>query len=130
MGLMETAMARLDELSIKYEQKDNSALMVWETERFESLKVEIMASPNDVWLYIVARFTSFFEIDEAKRCQFAYDMAKQAYERNGVKFGIDHADNIVVLTETNDTDLTADELRQFISSVLNACDKLWEIYPQ
>lgn len=130
MGLLDTARARLDELGINYETRGDIISMTWETDHFDNLVVNIMVSPNDVWLYIIAQFTSFFEIaDESKRLQFAYEMHKKNFERNGVKFGIDPNDNIVVLTETNDTDLTADELRQFISSVLNACDILYELYP-
>ncbi len=129
MGLLETARKNLDELDIKYDYSDDEITMIWETDHFDNLMIKIMASPNDIWLYIIAQFTSFFDIDESKRLQFLYDMHKKNFERNGVKFGLDPNDNIVVLTETNDTDLTADELRQFISSVLNACDILYEIYP-
>ena len=129
MGLLETARKNLDELGVKYNYSDDKIVLIGETDHFDNLKIKIMASQRDIWLYIIVVFTSLFKIDESKRLKFLYDMHKKNFEHNGVKFGLDTNDRIVVLTETNDTNLTANELRQLSNSILSACDILYEIYP-
>jgi len=47
-----------------------------------------------------------------------------------VKFAIDEEDDIIVIAETNDTDLTGEEIKTLVSHVVHACDTLWSIYPE
>jgi len=103
--------------------------MRWKTDHFDDLKIKIVPSRDESWLYIVAPFTNFFKVNESDRNKLAYDMLRESWKANGVKFAIDDDDDIIVIAETNDTDLTTDEIRTLVGHVVHACDRLWEIYP-
>ncbi len=119
----------LDDVEIKYTREDNVLMTRWKTDHFEDLKIKIMANNDESWAYIVAPFTNFYEVEESKRMKLAYDMLKESYKVNGVKFAIDDADDMIILAETNDTDLTSDEIQTLVGHVVHACDTLWEIFP-
>jgi len=119
----------LDEVEIKYTREDNVLRMHWKTDNFEDLKIKIVANKDETWAYIVAPFTNFYEVEESKRMKLAYDMLKESWKANGVKFAIDDDDDIIVSAETNDTDLTGEEIRTLVGHLVHACDTLWEIYP-
>ena len=119
----------LDSADIKHTREDNVLMMRWKTDHFEDLKIKIFANDDESWAYIIAPFTNFYEVEEAKRMKLSYDMLKESWKANGVKFAIDGEDDIIVIAETNDTDLTADEIKTLVGHVVHACDKLWEIYP-
>jgi hypothetical protein len=119
----------LDEVEIKYTREDNVLRMHWKTDHFEDLKIKIVTNKDESWAYIVAPFTNFYEVEESKRMKLAYDMLKESWKANGVKFAIDDDDDIIVIAETNDTDLTGEEIRTLVGHVVHACDTLWEIYP-
>ncbi len=119
----------LDDVEIKYTREDNVLMTRWKTDHFEHLKIKIMANNDESWAYIIAPFTNFYEVEESKRMKLAYDMLKESYKVNGVKFAIDDDDDMIVLAETNDTDLTSDEIQTLVGHVVHACDTLWEIFP-
>ncbi len=129
MGIIDHVASLLDQVDIKYTRDDTGLLMRWKTDHFDDLKIKIIANNDESWLYIVAPFSNFFQIDEEKRNKLAYDMLRESWKANGVKFAIDDDDDLIVIAETNDTDLTAPEVRTLVSHVVHACDKLWEIYP-
>ena len=103
--------------------------MKWKTDHFEDLKIKIVTNKDESWAYILAPFTNFFGVAENSRMKLAYDMLKESWKTNGVKFVIDDEDDIAVIAETNDTDLTKDEIKTLIAHVVQSCDTLWEIYP-
>jgi hypothetical protein len=119
----------LDSIEIKYTREDRVLMMRWKTEHFEDLKIRIETNEEETWVYIIAPFTNFYEVAEANRMKLAYDMLKESWKANGVKFAIDNEDDIIVLAESNDTDLTSDEVKTLVGHVVHACDTLWEIYP-
>ncbi len=119
----------LDSIEIKYTREDNILMMRWKTDHFEDLKIKIVTNKDETWAYVVAPFTNFYEVEETKRMKLAYDMLKESWKANGVKFAIDDDDDIIVIAETNDTDLTGDEIRTLVGHVVHACDTLWDIYP-
>lgn len=130
MTIVDHIASLLDEAEIKYEREDDVLMMRWKTDHFDDLKIKIAASSNESWAYIVAPFTNFYEVEETKRMKLAYEMLKESWKANGVKFAIDEEDDIIVIAETNDTDLTADEIKELVSHVVHACDTLWSIYPE
>ena len=129
LSIIDHITSLLDEAEIKHTREDNILMMRWKTDHFEDLKIKIMTSKDESWAYIIAPFTNFYEVEESKRMKLAYDMLKESYKANGVKFAINEEDDIIVLAETNDTDLTKDEIQTLVGHVVHTCDKLWEIYP-
>ena len=130
LGVIDHVAGLLDQVDIKYSREGETLLMRWKTDHFEDLKVRIIANADESWLYIVAPFTSINQIDDSKKQKFFYDMLRQSWNANGVKFAVDDDDDIVIIAETNDTDLTGDEIRTLVGHVVHACDVLWEIYPE
>ena len=120
----------LEQVDIKYEREENVLMMRWKTDHFDDLKIKIAANKDESWTYIVAPFTNFYQVEETKRMKLAYEMLKESWKANGVKFAIDDDDDIIVIAETNDTDLTADEVKTLVSHVVHACDTLYGIYPE
>ncbi|MHA1961026.1 MAG: hypothetical protein ACW99U_12385 [Candidatus Thorarchaeota archaeon] len=114
---------------MKFDREGKLIEMRWKTDHFEDLKLRIFPNDNESWLYIVAPFQSFDDVDESKKAKFAYDMLKASWQANGVKFAIEDNEKIVVIAETNDTDITPDELRVLVGHVVHACDVLYQIYP-
>lgn len=129
MGIIEHIEGLLSEAEIKFEREEGVLMMRWKTDHFEDLKVKIVTNNDESWVYIVAPFTNFHQVDESKKFSLAVDMLKESWKANGVKFAIDEDDDIIVIAETNDTDLNVEEIRTLVGHVVNACDKLWEIYP-
>jgi hypothetical protein len=119
----------LESVDIKFERDDNVLMMRWKTDHFDDLKIKIVSNKDESWVYIFAPFTNFYEVQENKRMQLAYDMLKESWKVNGVKFAIDEQDDIAVIAETNDTDITGDEIRTLVGHVVHACDTLYSIYP-
>ncbi len=130
MTIVDRIASLLDESEIKYEREDNVLMMRWKTDHFDDLKIKIAANKDESWAYIVAPFTNFYEVEETKRMKLAYEMLKESWKANGVKFAIDEDDDIIVIAETNDTDLTGEEIKTLVSHVVHACDTLWNIYPE
>jgi len=139
MGIIDHIASLLNEAGIKYDEEafDNQntpgykvITMHWKTDHFDDLKIKITANKDESWAYIIAPFTNFYEVEETKRMKLAYDMLKESWRANGVKFAIDDEDDIIVIAETNDTDLTTDEMTTLVGHVVHACDTLWEIYPE
>jgi hypothetical protein len=129
VGIIEHVATLLDQVDIKYTQEGNALLMRWQTDHFEDLKIRIVTNKDESWVYIVAPFTNISQIEEGTKEKFFYDMLKESWKANGVKFAIDEDDDIIVIAETNDTDLTGEEIRILVGHVVHACDTLWEIYP-
>jgi hypothetical protein len=129
LSIIQHIASLLDEAAIKYEKEEQSLLMHWKTDHFEDLKIKIISNKDETWAYIVAPFTNFYQVEESKRMKLAYDMLKESWKANGVKYAIDEDDDIIVIAETNDTDLTTDEVKTLVNHVVHACDTLWEIYP-
>jgi hypothetical protein len=119
----------LDDVKIKYVREDDVLLMHWETEHFKDLKVKIVTNQNQNWVYIIALFTNFYDVAEDKRFDLALRMLRESWNANGVKFAIGQNDDIIVVAETNDTDITASEIDMLVRLVVNACDTLWDMYP-
>jgi hypothetical protein len=129
MGVIDHISSLLDEIEIKYTQDENVLTMRWRTDHFEDLKIKVVTNADESWVYIVAPFTNFYQVDEGERAKLAVDMLRESWKANGVKFAIDEEDDIIVLAETNDTDINSDEIKILIGHVVNACDTLWKIYP-
>ncbi|MCK5390327.1 MAG: hypothetical protein KAJ36_07545 [Candidatus Thorarchaeota archaeon] len=130
MTIVDHIASLLDESEIKYERENNVLMMKWKTDHFDELKIKIASNKDESWTYIVAPFTNFYEVEETKRMKLAYEMLKESWKANGVKFAIDEEDDIIVIAETNDTDLTGEEIKTLVSHVVHACDTLWSIYPE
>ena len=129
MAILDTVEGLLKSVGIKYSRDPKVITMRWKTDHFEDLKVKIVTNNDESWVYIVAPFTSVNQVEESVKQKFLYDMLKESWKANGVKYGIDNDDDIIVISETNDTDLTSQEVQQLINHVVHACDTLWEIYP-
>ena len=129
LSIIEHIASLLEQVDIKYEREEGALMTRWKTDHFEDLKIKIISNKDDTWAYIVAPFTNFYQVEEAKRMKLAYDMLKESWKATGVKYAIDKDDDIIVIAETNDTDLTTDEIRTLVEHVVHACDTLWEIYP-
>ncbi len=119
----------LKQLDMKFQREEKLIEMRWKTDHFDDLRIRIFPNESESWLYIIAPFQSFFDVDESKRAQFCYDLLKASWQANGVKFAIEDKDRLVVIAETNDTDITSDELRVLVGHVVHACDVLFDIYP-
>ncbi len=129
MAILDIVEGLLKSVDIKYSRDPKVITMRWKTDHFEDLKVKIVTNNDESWLYIVAPFTSVNQVEESVKQKFLYDMLKESWKANGVKYGIDNDEDIIVISETNDTDLTSQEVQQLINHVVHACDTLWEIYP-
>ncbi|MGQ4912384.1 MAG: hypothetical protein ACP6KW_09470 [Candidatus Thorarchaeota archaeon] len=130
LGVINHIASLLDSIGIKYSINEQEKIirMDWKTDRFDSLRVKIVASDNESWVYIVAILWNFYEVAESSRMKLAYDMLKESWRTNGVKFAINEEDDMIVIAETNDTDLTADEIRTLVGHVVLACDSMWELH--
>lgn len=129
MGVLDNVENLLNGAGIKYTREQDTIMMRWQTDHFEDLKLKIVTNNDETWLYIIAPFTDFYQVDSSKQMKLALDMLKQSWLANGVKFALDNDNNIIVVAETNDTDLKVEEIRTLVSHVVHACDVLWEIYP-
>ncbi|NHJ13706.1 MAG: hypothetical protein EAX95_08515 [Candidatus Thorarchaeota archaeon] len=129
MGKLDEIAKTLDEIGIIYSREKSGLLMVWDTEQFDDLKILILTSPDENWLFITALFTSFSNIPEEQRYQLMHDMLTSSWKVNGVKFVITTDDYLAVTAETNDTDLTGAELRILIDNTVRACDVLARFCP-
>ncbi|MEM2142283.1 MAG: hypothetical protein QXS20_05800 [Candidatus Thorarchaeota archaeon] len=131
MSVLQEIARQLDSVGIKYQydQQNNFIGMRWQTDHFDDLRVRIVTNRDESWLYIVAPFGNFYKVDSDKQFQFAIDMLKESWRANGVKMALDDDNDIIVIAETNDRELTGEELRQLVGNVVHACDKLWDIYP-
>ena len=129
MAILDIVEGLLKSVGIKYSRDPKVITMRWKTDHFDDLKVKIVTNNDESWLYIVAPFTSVNQVEESVKQKFLYDMLKESWKANGVKYGIDNDEDIIVISETNDTDLTSQEVQQLINHVVHACDTLWEIYP-
>ncbi|MBD3407018.1 MAG: hypothetical protein GF411_12945, partial [Candidatus Lokiarchaeota archaeon] len=121
MGVLDNVENLLNGAGIKYTREQGTIMMRWQTDHFEDLKLKIVTNNDETWLYIIAPFTDFYQVDSAKQMNLALDMLKQSWLANGVKFALDNDNNIVVVAETNDTDLTVNEIRTLVSHVVHAC---------
>ena len=130
LGIIDQVASLLESLDIKFTREENVLMMRWNTEHIKNLKVRIATNEDESWIYIVYPFSKYNDVDESQRAKLAYDMLRASWEANGVKFAIDDDDDIILLAETNDTDLTAEELKTLIGHLVHACDTLWEIYPR
>ena len=129
MAVIDIVEKLLKQAGIKYTRDQNVLTLRWKTDHFDDLKVKITTNNDDSWLYVVAPFTSINEVDEGVKAKFLYDMLKESWKANGVKYVIDKDEDIIVIAESNDTDLTAEEVQTLVNHVVHACDVLWEIYP-
>ncbi|MFW9887769.1 MAG: hypothetical protein ACFFAZ_13235 [Promethearchaeota archaeon] len=129
MSKLDEIAALLDEIDIVYTREEAGLLMVWDTAQFDDLKVLILTSPDESWLFITALFTKFSSIPQEEQHKLMYDMLVSSWKVNGVKFVITSDDYISVTAETNDTDLTGEELRTLIDNTVGACDVLATFTP-
>jgi hypothetical protein len=130
LGTIDHVASLLKSLDIKFTREEDVLMMRWSTEHVKNLKVKIATNEDESWVYIIHTFARYYDVDESKRAKLAYDMLRASWEANGVKFAIDDDDDIILLAETNDTDLTAEEMKTLIGHLVHACDTLWEIYPR
>jgi hypothetical protein len=130
LGTIDHVASLLESLDIKFTREENVLMMRLSTEHIKNLKVKIATNEDGSWVYIIHTFAKYYDTDEGKRAKLAYDMLRASWEANGVKFAIDDDDDIILLAETNDTDLIAEEMKTLIGHLVHACDTLWEIYPR
>ena len=64
MSKLDEIAALLDEIDIVYTREEAGLLMVWDTAQFDDLKVLILTSPDESWLFITAHFTKFSSIPQ------------------------------------------------------------------
>ncbi len=128
MPLLDKIAGLLDESGLKYVKKKDAILMHWETDYFSDLKVGILTSPDEKWVFIMAWFMDLSEIPEGDRLELFYNLLRENFRQNGVKYGVDDDDTLFVSIETADTNLTADEIQNYVLSLVNACDRFVEIY--
>jgi hypothetical protein len=129
MAKLDEIASLLDEIGIVYSKESNGILMVWDTEQFDELRVLILTDPDEKWLFITALFTNFDNIPEDRQHKLMYDLLVASWKVNGVKFVITSDNNIAVTAETNDMDLTGEELRTLIDNTVGACDILATFTP-
>ncbi|MHA1576549.1 MAG: hypothetical protein ACTSU3_04240, partial [Candidatus Thorarchaeota archaeon] len=108
LGIIDHIASLLDQEHIRFERDKDILEMRWKTDHFDDLKIKIIASRDGSWASIVAPFNNFYEVEDTKRMELAYKMLKESWSVNGVKFAINENDDLIVVAETNDTDLTAD----------------------
>jgi len=130
LGTIDHVASLLKSLNIKFTREENVLMMRWSTEHVKNLKVKIATNEDESWVYIIHAFAKYYDAGESNRAKLAYDMLRASWEANGVKFAIDDDDDIILLAETNDTDLTAKEMKMLIGHLVHACDTLWKIYPR
>nr|MDO8063139.1 YbjN domain-containing protein [Candidatus Freyrarchaeum guaymaensis] len=128
MPLLEDVARLLDEAGLEYVKEDGFILMEWETRRFSDLKVGIATSPDEDWLFIIAWLLDLSEVSREEWPSLFYSLLRENYAQNGVKYGIDDEDVVFASIETADTDLTVEEIRNYIFSLLEACDSFAERY--
>jgi len=128
MAKLDEIASLLDEIGIVYTKDEKGILMTWATEHFDHLRVLIL-TPEEKWLFITALFTNFDNIPEDRQHKLMYDLLVASWKVNGVKFVITSDNNIAVTAETNDMDLTGEELRTLIDNTVNACDILATFTP-
>lgn len=116
----------LESLDIKYTVEDKGITMYWKTTHHDQLTVRIVTKES--WVYIMAPLMNFYQVAESRRMKLAYDMLKESWRTNGVKYAINEDDDIVVVAETNDTDLTVGEFQTLIGHLVLASDNMWEIH--
>jgi hypothetical protein len=130
MAVIDTVENLLVEAGIKFTRDENVITMHWKTDHFDDLKVMMKTNLDESWTYVAAPFSSLEKVPQAQRMVFLYDMLKESWRVNGVKYVVDNEDNIMVIAETNDTSLTSQEVQMLVNNVVHACDVLWEIYPR
>ncbi|MHA2302440.1 MAG: hypothetical protein ACXACD_15940 [Candidatus Thorarchaeota archaeon] len=64
MSKLDEIAALLDEIEIVYTKDEAGLLMVWDTAQFDDLKVLILTSPDEKWIFITALFTKFSNIPQ------------------------------------------------------------------
>ncbi|MEM4948774.1 MAG: YbjN domain-containing protein [Candidatus Jordarchaeales archaeon] len=117
----------LDKANLKYFKEKDAIVMRWETEYFSDLTVVILTSPDESWLFIVSWLTDLSNIPEELRPQLFYNLLKENFRQNGIKYGVDNGDVLFVSIETADTELTPEKIRNYILLIVNACDKFAEL---
>lgn len=120
----------LRRLDMKFQREDKIIEMRWKTSDFDDLRIRLFPNENESWLYIVSLFQSFTDIPEDKRLKFATDLLKSSWQANGVKFALEERGRIVIVSETNDTDITEDELRILVGHVVYACGILNKLFDE
>ncbi len=128
MGLISHVASLLDQAGLKYQEVEGSLILLWKTDHFDELIVRIVPSSSEDWLYIYAPFPSIKELSKEDQVELAFSMLRESWKMNGVKLALDPDDDIVVLSETNDRDLTAEEINMLVGNVVRACDRLWELH--
>lgn len=129
LGTIDHVASLLESLNMKFTREENVLVMRFSTEHIKNLKVKIATNEDGSWVYILHVFDKYNNVDESNRVKLAYDMLRASWTANGVKFAIDDDDDIILLAETNDTDLTAEEIETLVGHLVLACETLWGIYP-
>ena len=117
----------LDDTGMKYIRSDMALHLRWQTEHFDDLRIKIVTNEAKTWLYIIARFSSFDDFPERLRYDFAVEMLQASWRYNGIKFAISSENDVIVVSQTNDTEITKEELKTLVESVVNGCEVLWHI---
>lgn len=125
--LLDKVASLLDKADLKYFKEKDAIVMRWETEYFSDLTVVILTSPDESWLFIVSWITDLSSIPEEARPQLFYNLLKENFRQNGIKYGVDNDDVLFVSIETADTELTPEKIRNYILLIVNACDKFVEL---
>ncbi len=126
--LLEKVAGLLDEAGLKYLKKEDAIVMHWETEYFSDLTVVVLISPDESWLFIVSWLAPISDIPEASRSQLFYNLLKENFRQNGIKYGLDDEDTLFVSIEIANVNLTSEEVKRYVLLVVNACDKFVELY--
>ncbi len=118
----------LDELEVKYDVKGETLVALWRTDKWESLVVNFIFSPNEIWLTIVG-WRKFPKLSEKDACEFYKKLLQESWNYNGTKYTLDPDGDIAVAVETADVEISKEELQRYIRQVLNASDELHDWAP-
>lgn len=125
--LLDKVAGLLDKAGFKYVKQKDAIVMHWETDYFSDLAVVILTPPDESWLFIVAWLKEVSNIPEEARPRLFYNLLKENFRQNGIKYGVDNDDTLFVSVETADTDLTSEEVKRYVLLLVNACDKFVEL---
>ncbi|MGV9169878.1 MAG: hypothetical protein ACOC38_08075 [Promethearchaeia archaeon] len=130
MAALDHITGLLDQMDIKYTQKNERILTRWETDSYDDLKVSIFTNRDESWLYFLAPFSNFRDLSTEQQNQLAVEMLKASWQVDGVQFAIDDDEDIMVMAETNNMDLSPEQAATLLKHVVGGCNLLHEIHPR
>lgn len=129
MAVLDYISEILDEIGIKYTHEDERILTRWETDNFDDLKVSIFTNRDETWIYFLAPFSCFRDFSPEQQNKLAIEMLKASWKVDGVQFVIDDDEDIMVMAETNNLNMSSEEAVTLLRNVVGGCELLYDIHP-